>query len=98
MEALEAQLEEVSRRLHALDRQEQEQRIEARTAELAQLNQELILARDLARKENAAKSYYLANLSHELRTPLNAIIGGADRPIIPPTLSALTTRVDTCSR
>ncbi len=44
-------------------------------AELAELSQQLITARDDAREANEAKSRFLASMSHELRTPLNAIIG-----------------------
>ena len=51
---------------HAHD--ELEQRIVARTKELA-------VARDEALEANRTKSMFLANMSHELRTPLNAIIG-----------------------
>ncbi|MBL8444507.1 MAG: response regulator [Zoogloeaceae bacterium] len=52
-----------------------ETQVASRTAELAQVNENLARARDLAESATRAKSEFLANMSHEIRTPMNAIIG-----------------------
>jgi len=49
-----------------------------RYTEQEKMQQELVLARDMALEASRAKSTFLANMSHELRTPLNAIIGYSD--------------------
>jgi signal transduction histidine kinase len=51
-------------------RDEMEQRVKERTAELTQLNKEL-------QKSLLIRDQFMANMSHELRTPLNAILGFA---------------------
>ena len=45
---------------------------------LAQLVQELKVARVRAEQATVAKGEFLANMSHEIRTPMNAIIGMTD--------------------
>lgn len=51
------------------------QKVEARTAELATTNNKLKIEKDKAEAATKAKSLFLANMSHELRTPLNSIYG-----------------------
>ncbi|MBF2084685.1 response regulator [Thermoleptolyngbya sp. C42_A2020_037] len=52
-----------------------EQRVQERTAELAESNRQLELAKEKAEVANEAKSTFIANMSHELRSPLNAVLG-----------------------
>ena len=52
-----------------------EQRVSERTKALAEANQELTFARDVAESASRAKSEFLANMSHEIRTPMNGVIG-----------------------
>jgi len=70
-------LEEIQQRDEQLlkHRDQLEQQVEARTAELLRTNSELRQAKEKAEAASRAKSEFLANMSHEIRTPMNGVIG-----------------------
>lgn len=70
--ALQDELAETNRGLVALS-MEFENRVEQRTAELAEANRALEAAKAAAERANAAKSRFLAAASHDLRQPLAAL-------------------------
>jgi signal transduction histidine kinase/CheY-like chemotaxis protein/HPt (histidine-containing phosphotransfer) domain-containing protein len=75
-----AMLDEIQHRDSSLLKQQEslEAAVEARTAELRALNEDMAAARDRAMDASRAKSEFLANMSHEIRTPMNGIIGMTD--------------------
>ncbi len=70
-------LTQVQQRDSELERHREnlEEEVAARTAELVQANAELQQTTERAEAAAVAKGQFLANMSHEIRTPMNAILG-----------------------
>ncbi len=79
-DAFNGMLTEIERRDEELrrHRDQLEDQVKARTAELVHSNLNLRVAKEKAEAASRAKSEFLANMSHEIRTPMNGVMGMTD--------------------
>ena len=77
VEAFNRMLDEIRSRdlLLARHRDNLEEEVRVRTADLETLNVQLRASMEEAKAATVAKSQFLANMSHEIRTPMNGVIG-----------------------
>ncbi|HUR28847.1 MAG TPA: histidine kinase dimerization/phospho-acceptor domain-containing protein, partial [Planctomycetota bacterium] len=77
VEAFNRMLDEIRSRdmLLAGHRDNLEEEVRVRTADLETLNVQLRASMEEARAATISKSQFLANMSHEIRTPMNGVIG-----------------------
>jgi len=77
VEAFNRMLDEIRSRdmLLARHRDNLEDDVRVRTADLQHLNVQLRTSMEEAKAATSAKSQFLANMSHEIRTPMNGVIG-----------------------
>lgn len=73
---LNERIHDLTRALHL--RREAQAALEARSAELVRLTEDLERQKEEAQAASRAKSHFLAAMSHELKTPLNGIMGYVD--------------------
>ncbi|MEA3546903.1 MAG: ATP-binding protein [Thermodesulfobacteriota bacterium] len=93
-DAFNGMLEEIGARERALEvaKENLEERVEQRTAELQKTNEDLQLAKEMADGASRTKGAFLATMSHEIRTPLNGVIAAADLAMSAENVSPLIQR------
>jgi signal transduction histidine kinase/CheY-like chemotaxis protein len=76
-ESFNSMLDQIQKRDEDLarHREQLEVEVEARTAEIVEVNRNLRVSMEEARSAAKAKAQFLANMSHEIRTPMNGVLG-----------------------